>query len=133
MPEEVEIPANQKDLLVVAVAQGKSVASWARQNGVPTSTAYRWANDPDVRRRVNDWRRRFLDRSLGWMATHSRRAVKAIVQLGENAESETVRLSALRALLHDQIAVSRHADLEFRVSELEESPRARAKTANGRP
>ena len=32
---EEEIPLSQYDLLALAVAQGKSIAEWAQQNGVP--------------------------------------------------------------------------------------------------
>jgi hypothetical protein len=89
-----EIPSTKQDELAVAVAQGKSVAAWARQNDVPIATAYRWAKDPDLRRQVQDWRRRCLDRALGEMASHSRRAARAMVQLSENADSDSVRLVA---------------------------------------
>jgi hypothetical protein len=124
-----EIPLAKQDELAVAVAQGKSVAAWARRNDVPIATAYRWAKDPDLRRQAQDWRRRCLDRALGEMASHSRRAVRAMVQLSENADSDSVRLSAMRAVLRDQIAVSRHADLEHRVAVLEEKRAAREANA----
>ena len=65
---EEEIALTNKDQFALEVAQGKSVVGWARKNEVPTSTAYRWANDGDVRRNVEDWRRRSLDRDLGLMA-----------------------------------------------------------------
>ena len=63
---EEEIPLSQHDQLAMAIAQGKSIAGWARQNGVPRRTAQRWATEPDVRRQVEDWRRRVLDRALGY-------------------------------------------------------------------
>jgi len=90
---------------------------------VSRATAFRWAKDPDVRRQVEDWRRRSLDRALGWMAGHSMRAVKRIAELGETAESESVQLRALRAVLHDQMAVSKFSNLEYRMAELEEEVR----------
>jgi hypothetical protein len=68
---EDEIPLSQHDRLAMAVAQGKSITAWARQNGVPRRTAQRWAAEPDVRRQVEDWRRRVLDRALGYMAGRS--------------------------------------------------------------
>ncbi|MFI5461646.1 MAG: hypothetical protein ACHRXM_40190 [Isosphaerales bacterium] len=120
-----EVPLSKQDQLALAIAQGKSVHWWARQNDVPRTTAYRWANDPDLRRQVEDWRRRSLDRALGWMAGHSMRTVKRITRLGETAESESVQLGALRALLSQQIALSNHANLEHRMAEIEEELRAR--------
>jgi len=128
-----EIPLSKQDQLALAMAQGKSVRAWARQNEVPRNTAYRWANDPDLRRQVEDWPRRALDQALGFMAAQSMRAVKAITKLGESAESESVQLRAWRAVLSDQIAVARHANLEYRVSQIEEKRRARTGNANCQP
>ena len=127
---EEEIPLSKQDQLALAIAQGKSITAWARQNDVPTSTAYRWANDPDVRRQVEDWRRRSLDHALGLMARHSMWAVKGINKLGESAESESVQLRARRAVLHDLMKVSNFSNLEYRLAELEEKHRARNGNAN---
>jgi hypothetical protein len=99
---EEEIPLSQHDQLAMAIAQGKSIAGWARQNGVPRRTAQRWATEPDVRRQVEDWRRRVLDRALGYMAGRSMWAVRGITELGEKAESESVQLRLSDTqVLHD--------------------------------
>ena len=37
---EEEIPLSPQDRLAMAVAQGKSVTAWARENGVPRRTAF---------------------------------------------------------------------------------------------
>jgi hypothetical protein len=39
-----------KTQLALAVAQGLRVAAWARTNGVPRRTAFRWATDGSARR-----------------------------------------------------------------------------------
>jgi hypothetical protein len=124
MPE-VEISLSKRDLLALVIAQGKSITGWARQNEVPRSTAYRWASQPDCRRQVEDWRRRFLDRALGYMTARSMRAVKGIAKLADSAESESVQLRAWRAVLSDQMAVSKHVNLEYRIAEIEEEIRVR--------
>jgi hypothetical protein len=128
---EEEIPLSKHDQLAMAIALGKSISQWARENEVPTRTAYRWASEPDVRRQVNDCRRRSLDRVLGWMAGRSLRAVKTLTKLSETAKSESVQLSAARAVLSDQIAVAKHANLEFRLAEMEERVNARIRNSNG--
>jgi hypothetical protein len=127
---EQEIPLSKHDQLALAIAQGKSVRAWARANDVPRNTAQRWASDPDLRRQVEDWRRLALDQALGLMAAQSIRAVKAITKLGEMADSQAVQLKAWRAVLSDQIAVSKHANLEYRLSQIEERQRARTGTPN---
>ena len=45
--EEFEDP--KKMGLAEAIARGVSICSWARKNDVPKTTAYRWAQEPQVR------------------------------------------------------------------------------------
>jgi hypothetical protein len=118
MPEEV--PQQKKTRLALAIARGESVAAWARQNEVPRRTAFRWARDTKVRRAVEVWRRRALDRAIGRMASRAAKAADGIARLGEGAESESVQLRAWRAILADQMAVSKFSDLEYRMTEIEE-------------
>src|SRR5438128_2490055 len=116
---EAEIVLTKQDQLALAIARGNSVAAWARHNDVPRSTAFRWAKEQGVRRLVSDCRRRALDRALGRMASHSGWAVKAIIQLAGTSKSDSVKLTALRALLRDQMEVSQHTELEYRMCEIE--------------
>jgi hypothetical protein len=57
---------------------------------------------------------------IGRLAKRAIWAVDGIVESGENAASESVRSSALRAVMSDFIAVSNFAGLEGRVAELHE-------------
>jgi hypothetical protein len=111
---------SQKLLLAVAIAEGVSVGKWASSNEVPERTAYHWAALPEVRAEVESIRRRALDEAVGRLAKHATWAVDGIVDLGDNAASESVKLSAFRAVLSDFIAVSNFAGLESRVAKLEE-------------
>jgi hypothetical protein len=83
--------------------------------------------------RNSGWRRRALDQVLGSMAAQSMRAFKSITRLGETAESESVQLRACRAVLSDQLVIAKHANLEYRVFQLEEKRRAQTGTANSQP
>jgi hypothetical protein len=47
-------------------------------------------------------------------------AANGIVKLAEGAESESVQLRAWRAILADQMAVSKFSDLAYRMAEIEE-------------
>ena len=129
-PMTGESTNSQKMLLAVAIAEGTSVATWASSNGVPDRTAYRWAAEPEVRSETESIRRRALDAAIGRLAKRATWAVDGIVELGENAASESVRLSALRAVMSDFIAVSNFAGLEVRVAELEEQFDARTGNAS---
>jgi hypothetical protein len=123
-----ECTNSQKQQLALAIAEGTSVAKWASDNGVAERTAYHWAAQRDVRADVESIRRRALDEAIGRMAKHASRAVDGIVNLAEHASSESVRLSALRAVMSDFVAVSNFAGLEARVGDLEAQLLGRTET-----
>jgi hypothetical protein len=106
--------------LALAVAMGISPKKWGEENGVKQSTAYEWAQDPKVKARVNSIRRRAVDGSVGRLSKRLTWAAEGIVQLADNATSESVRLAALRAVSSELIKQSKFGGLEDRVTELEE-------------
>jgi len=112
-----------KTELALALARGVSVASWALANKVPRSTAFLWAKDPEVRSVVEECRRRALDQAIGRMSKHSSLAADVIISVAKDAESDSVKLRAARAILSDVITVSRFSDLETRMHEFEEKLR----------
>jgi hypothetical protein len=120
-----ELPNAKKIQLAVAIAQGHSVARWARDNGVHRSTAFRWASEPDVRSAVETCRRRTLDRAIGRMTTRAPWACDQIAALAEGADSQSVRLRALGLMFRDVMAVSKFSNLERRMAKLEEDDRER--------
>jgi hypothetical protein len=119
-----------KPELAIALAQGVSVIRWARENDVPRTTAYRWAGEPEVRKIVETCRRRVIDRAIGRMTKRSTWVVDRITRLADKAESEAVRLRALRGMLSDMMSVSKYSGLEGRVAEVEEQFYARAQSAD---
>jgi hypothetical protein len=118
MPEEVQI--DKKTSLALAIARGQSIDAWAKQNEVPRSTAFRWANEPEVRREAEATRRRALGQAIGRLSSFAMKAASRIITLAKEADSESVQLRASRAVLADQIAVAKFSDLEYRVTEVEE-------------
>ena len=118
MPEEVCL--DKKTSLALAIARGQSIDAWANKNDVPRSTAFRWASDPKVRREVEATRRRALGRAIGRLSSVAMKAANGIVTLAKGADSESVQLRAWRAILADQMAVSKFSDLEYRMAEIEE-------------
>jgi hypothetical protein len=129
-PMTGESTNSQKMLLAAAIAEGTAVAKWASNNEVPERAAYRWAAEPLVRSEIESICRRALDEAIGRLAKRATWAVDGIVTLGDNATSESVRLSALRAVISNFIAVSNFAGLEGRVAELEEQFHARTDDAS---
>jgi hypothetical protein len=128
MPEEPRL--SKKSKLAIAIAQGTSVASWARQNDVPKRTAYRWAADPKVRTAAEACRRRTIDRAVGRMTRRATWAADGIATLAKEAESESVRLSALRAILSEMMSVSHFSGLEGRMAQIEDQLRERTGDAD---
>jgi hypothetical protein len=120
-----DVRKNRKTQLARAIARGESITAWARRNEVPLHTAYRWSRDPKVRGAVEEWRRRTLDRAIGRLVRLTMKATDGIAKLGAGAESESVQLRAWRAILADQMAVSKFSDLEHRMVEIEEQFRDR--------
>jgi hypothetical protein len=98
---------SQKSMLAAAIAQAEPVARWAGASGVPESTAYRWAAEPGVRSEIESIRRRALDEAIDRLAARAAWAAAGIVDLGDCAASESVRLRALRPVMSDFIAVAK--------------------------
>ncbi len=113
-------PGSQKAQLALAIANGSSVSAWARDNDVPRRTAYRWSREPKVLAAVESYRRRAVDRAIGRMARRVTWATDGIAKLARSAESESVRLAALRSIMSDMMGVSQFVDLEQRITEIEE-------------
>jgi hypothetical protein len=112
--------------LVVAIAEGKPVIDWAKDNGVPRRTAFRWAGHPKVRAKVETLRRLVLDQAVGEMTNNIGMVTNGIMQLANGASSESVRLAALRAVASDMMALSKFGVLEHRMTAIEEKLNARA-------
>ncbi len=83
-----------------------------------------------VRAAVASCRRRAVDRAIGRMVARAPWAADQIVKLGEIAASESVKLSALRAILSDMMKVNEYAGLELRITEIEEQLHDRTGNAN---
>lgn len=119
--------------LALALAQGISAAKWARSNGVCKMTAYRWAKEPEVREMVESHRRRTIDQAIGRMTRYTISAADGIARLASDAESESVRLRACRAILADMIAVSKYSNLEAKMAEIDAWYREERKASTGCP
>jgi hypothetical protein len=112
---------NTKAKLALALAHGVTAAKWARSNDVTKMTAYRWAKEPLVRKAVESYRRRLIDHAIGLMAKQSTPAANTIVRISKEAESDSVRLRAARAIFSDVMTVSKYAGWEVRLAELEKA------------
>jgi hypothetical protein len=117
---------SQKTALALAIAAGRTVAAWARENKVAERTARRWSQSAEVLDQVERIRRRAVDRAVGELTRRAVKAVRGVAKLADSAESEAVRLNANRAIIADMLAVTDHANFERRLAELERRARANA-------
>jgi hypothetical protein len=106
--------------LVRAIAQGRSVALWARDNDVPRSTAYRWACQPQVRASAESCRRLAQDSALGKTANRAYWTCYRVATFARDAESESVRLRALRSVLSGANAMTKLPVLSRRLAAINE-------------
>jgi hypothetical protein len=124
-----ELRRKAKIQLALAIAQGRPVALWARDNQVPRSTAYRWASQPEVRAVAESLRRRARNCALGRIASRAYWASYEVATLAESTESESVRLRALRSIFSGAIATSKFAVLKRRMSAIKQELHERTETA----
>jgi hypothetical protein len=110
----------QKNKLAYSIANGKSISEWAKTNNVPRRTAYRWSSAPEVRTKVEWFRRRALDRAIGTMSGSVNWAALEITKLAKVAVSESVKLTALRTIFSNMMAVTEFAELKDRMVQIEE-------------
>ena len=118
MPEQRR-NQNQRYQFAVAMALGQRLSVWAKQNGVPRRTCYKWRETPEYEATVQDVRRRAVDRAIGQFSRNLTKAVGRIAQLATEADSQSVQLQAARAVLRESIKFREHFDLEEEMTEIE--------------
>jgi hypothetical protein len=112
--------------LALAIAAGRSIASWCRETGTARRSAYRMARTSECRQLVEEIRRRAIDRAIGELARHALKSAQQITRLATKAQSEAVQLAAARAGISDMMALADFAGLERRMAAIEERLRADA-------
>ena len=105
--------------LIAALAAGATKQEAARLVGVGERTVYRRLEDPRFRRRVDEARAELVNRAVGSLADASSAAVATLRALLE-ADSESVRLGACRAILDLGLKLREAEELERRIRALEE-------------
>ncbi len=109
----------RKAALALAMAAGRTVIDWARENDVPERTAYSWARSREVLDQVEAIRRAAIDRAVGRLSENAIVAADEITRLVRESTSDAVRLQAARAVLADLMAIADHAAFEQRLADLE--------------
>jgi hypothetical protein len=108
-----------RDVAVLAIAGGESVAAAARKAGVSERTLLRWRAKDDFRRDVAAARAEMFGRALGSMAEGASSGALTLRQLSLRAKSESVRLGAARALVEMGTRLWESVEFEERLAALE--------------
>ena len=106
--------------LLMAFACGATVESAARQAGVSESTAHRRLEDPAFRRQLQALRADLVQRTAGALTAASTESVRTLLELQKPSAPPAVRLGAARSILEIGIKMREAADLEERLSALEQ-------------
>ncbi len=113
------------DVLALAIAAGLTVADAAKQAGLGERTVYRRLQEPAFQRQVCDIRAAMVAQVSGQLVEASVAAVTTLRGLLD-AESESVRLGAAKAVLELGAKFRESTELEARIAALEEGQEQRA-------
>lgn len=110
-------------MLVQTLAEGATDREAARRCGVSSKTVQRRRQDPKFMAKVVSTRETMISKATEGLANAADKAVKTLEQLLD-AESETVKLGASRAILDGLVRFQELESLAERVRQLEESKKS---------
>lgn len=106
------------EFFIQGMAFGKTVTAAAKEAGISERTAYRRLQDPEVKEQVRDMRSRLTEIALDRLTRSADPATQTLFQL-LGAESDHVKLGAVRTILDKMVSVRNHCELESRLFESE--------------
>jgi transposase-like protein len=110
---------SQMEVVALALAMGKPVATAAREGGVGERSIYRWLEHNDsFRDRIAALRSDLVDRAVGLGSAFLARAIGTLAEL-LTSKRESIRLSAARALVSASLDLRSASDTQFQISELQ--------------
>jgi hypothetical protein len=110
----------RQDRVAACLAAGRTKAAAARECHVGIATIHRWFREsPAFRKRIDELRTELVDRAVGRLADLM--AGAAVDRLASllGAESESLRLDAVKAVYELFVHVTNAADLKGRIEQLE--------------
>lgn len=110
--------AAREELLLAALASGVSVAEAARRSGMSPRTVHRRLADPAFLRELQEARSRMVDAALGQLTESLTAAATSLRDLLQS-DSDTIRLSAARAVFEIAGRLRDQVEFERRLTALE--------------
>jgi len=108
------------DRVLLALACGATVESAAQKTGVCERTVYRLLADPAFRRRLQAFRAEMVQRAAGMLTAAGTESIKTLLALQQASIPPAVRLGAARTVLEMGVRIREAADLETRLTDLEQ-------------
>lgn len=118
-PEPEPRSPGKAALAALAIAQGSTMKAIAARLGLSERTIRRWAKTAAFKARVEALRSEYTDATLGRLADASSAAVGVLIDLMAEADTDSTRLAAAKAILDKLPIISEYADLARRIAELE--------------
>jgi hypothetical protein len=109
----------QDALLAAALAKGSSVEQAAVQAGVSERTAYRRVKKPELQKRVDALQEEMIQQNAAIMTTAAQDANRSLIVLQDPSSPPAVRRAAARDILEMGIRYHEAADIERRLTDLE--------------
>jgi thioredoxin-like negative regulator of GroEL len=110
---------NRDDVLLLALAAGRSAVEAAQVAGVSESTVARRLQDPAFRQKLRDLRARVIDEAAGLLAAGAARAAQVLIDLLADPDAR-IRLGTATALLDRAAKYRELVELEAKVAKLAE-------------
>jgi hypothetical protein len=116
----------KQERLILALAQGCSVADAAHECQVAERTAYRWVKDEAFAASYTSAQKRLFERGLTGLMTGLDKAIDGIKNIAKDEMiPAAVRLRAYQIWLEQAISVYKMSELEAQVAELRDILKAR--------
>ena len=111
---------NADDVLLMMLACGATVETAAQKAGVSRATVLRRLREPEFRARLQEVRSDMVTRAAGTLTAASTEAIKTLLALQQPTIPHAVRLGAARSILELGIKMREGADLEERLTAVEQ-------------
>ncbi len=111
---------SQQKSLALSIACGRTVRSWAKHHEVDFTEAYDTSIESGFLKLVETARLRVADRMVGRLTRGADVAIAQLVRLCTKSSSDSIRLSASRAILTHWLKVSQHFYVKVKIKALEE-------------
>jgi transposase-like protein len=111
---------NVDPVLIMALACGATVEAAAQKAGVSPATVYRRQHEPEFQTLLRAARSGMVERTAASLTALGLEAVRALAELLKPSTPAPVRLGAVRITLESGLKIREIADLEQRLTALEE-------------